>query len=297
VTSAFVRTLVHLRPRSWPIVFAHFAAGAAVTGSAAMSDGHSILARVVAGGLLWAVCLNGGTLAINSAYDRDSGDVGYLNNPPPVPRRLGASAMALMLIGFIGAIFLSIPFAICYGICVVMSVAYSVPPIRLKSVAGADLVINMIGYGGLTFLAGAFAPHIAPTDVAGNLWSSTYLLSASFAFLFGTFYPMTQIYQIPEDRERGDRTLVIMVGVRNSLRLAVVAIALSCLCQVAAAWLRGVMPWGFIAIVGTSLAWGLFTIDWMVRGDNYPAQKGLYRALKLWAVSDIVIASAFWFGT
>ena len=35
---------------------------------------------------LWVVCLNGGTLALNSAFDRDEGDIAYLRRPPPPPR-------------------------------------------------------------------------------------------------------------------------------------------------------------------------------------------------------------------
>lgn len=36
----------------------------------------------------WAVLGNGGTLAINSVFDRDGGDIGYLDDPPPVPAAL-----------------------------------------------------------------------------------------------------------------------------------------------------------------------------------------------------------------
>src|SRR2546427_5129694 len=38
--------------------------------------------------LIWVILLNGGTLAINSVFDRDEGDIGYLNAPPPLPRHL-----------------------------------------------------------------------------------------------------------------------------------------------------------------------------------------------------------------
>ena len=36
------------------------------------------LAPALIGLVLWVVCLNGGTLALNSAFDRDEGDVAYL---------------------------------------------------------------------------------------------------------------------------------------------------------------------------------------------------------------------------
>ena len=49
---------------------------------------------------LWVVCLNGGTLALNSAFDRDEGDIAYLRRPAAAapPSRRG-SASALMALG------------------------------------------------------------------------------------------------------------------------------------------------------------------------------------------------------
>src|SRR2546430_2867318 len=37
---------------------------------------------------IWVICLNGGTLAINSVFDKDEGDIGYLVAPPPIPTYL-----------------------------------------------------------------------------------------------------------------------------------------------------------------------------------------------------------------
>ena len=45
---------------------------------------------------IWVVCLNGGTLAINSVYDQDEGDIGYLNSPPPLPKHLQGFSWVLL---------------------------------------------------------------------------------------------------------------------------------------------------------------------------------------------------------
>ena len=45
-------------------------------------------APALLGLVLWVVCLNGGTLALNSAFDRDEGDIAYLRRPPLPPRHL-----------------------------------------------------------------------------------------------------------------------------------------------------------------------------------------------------------------
>src|SRR5258708_29652492 len=46
--------------------------------------------------LIWVILLNGGTLAINSVFDKDEGDIGYLNAPPPLPRYLLTFSVALL---------------------------------------------------------------------------------------------------------------------------------------------------------------------------------------------------------
>src|SRR4030095_14097256 len=104
--------------------------------------------------LSWVGCLNAGTLAVNSAFDRDEGDIGYLDAPPPPPRHLALASIALMAGGQLLALLLPAGFAIAYAICFVMSLAYSVPPVRLKAVAGADWAINIVGVGVLTPFAG-----------------------------------------------------------------------------------------------------------------------------------------------
>jgi len=291
--------ILHLRPRSWPIVFAHYFCGALVVignkGPAA-----SLAGPVLLGGILWTVFLNGGTLALNSAFDRDEGDIGYLDHPPPPPKGLGLGALVLMGCGGLLAWWL-LPRAYAWAIsvCTVLSVLYSVPPIRLKAVAGADLLINMIGYGALTFAAGALATDLSATfDVA--LARRCWILAASFGMLFGAFYPMTQIYQIPEDAARGDLTLALKLGPARSLMF-------SLLCVVLCFGLQGLAlmdspsgtpsnPWiPVVSIIGNFGIWAGFILDWLRRHEQYPAKRGMYRALWLWAITDLTTALAFGF--
>src|SRR6185295_3079308 len=119
--------LLHLRPAEWPIMAAHTAVGyllAVGLGGAARGER---LAPALAGLGLWVVCLNGGTLALNSAFDRDEGDIAYLRRPPPPPRYLAAFSLGLLVVGQILAFALAEPFPMLYAICFVLSLAYSVP--------------------------------------------------------------------------------------------------------------------------------------------------------------------------
>src|SRR5213078_556271 len=95
---------------------------------------------------------------------------------------------------------------------------YSVPPFRFKAVAGVDWVINMWGFGTLTPFA-AWAATGRPLD-AGHA-----LVLLGFCPLFAGLYPLTQLYQMEEDRRRGDRTLALLLGLRASLGVAIACTA------------------------------------------------------------------------
>lgn len=292
---------LHLRPRSWPIVFAHYVCGALILLIHAPADLlWSSAWRVLLGGVLWTICLNGGTLALNSAFDRDEGDIGYLDNPPPVPKHLAIFAGALLLAGAgLARAAMPSPYAWLMFACVVLSVLYSVPPIRLKAVAGADLIVNMLGYGAATIGAGACATGLLPFLPPQWAWRIG-MIAAGFAALFGAFYPMTQIYQIPEDRARGDQTLAIALGARGSLVFALVLEVLAL-----GLHLGGLTGGGFFdrpsvgavaLVLVQGIAWLVFTLDWLRRADRYPQKQGMYRALWLWALSDIAIVIAYGWG-
>lgn len=252
------------------------------------------LGPAAAGLAAWVVGLNGGTLAINSAFDRDEGDVAYLRSPPPPPAHLFAFGLGLMGAGLVVACLLPRNYLLAYSLCVALSILYSVPPVRLKAVAGADWLINMWGFGTLTPLAGWTATGM-PLTRPGML------VLLAFCPLFAAFYPLTQIYQIEEDRARGDRTLAIRLGVRRSLVVAAVAALLGFVlfaaAGIVAGWSReetGVFRWALLAVAGA--AWASVLVPWLSRhGAWTPArhQRGMYAALGAWAVTDVAAAVAW----
>jgi 1,4-dihydroxy-2-naphthoate octaprenyltransferase len=180
--------------------------------------------------------------------------------------------------------------------CTLLSLLYSVPPVRLKAVAGADLLVNMAGYGALTFGAGALATGAITADVP-HLGRMVAFLSLSFGFLFGAFYPMTQIYQIPEDMARGDRTLVVRLGARRALRLSLAMVVAAMVAQLSSTTpgRLELQAAGFFGVLFWACLWCVFTGDWLRRLDVYPHKKGMYRALKLWGLTDVATVVVFGF--
>lgn len=241
------------------------------------------------GWLAFVALLNGGTLAINSAFDNDEGDIGYLRNPPKPPKYL-FHVSAAMLVASLALGFLLPPvFAWSNAACVLMAVLYSVPPVRLKARAGWDMIINCIGFGLLTPLAGWGLTGLPLT-------TAFTLVAIGFAFLFGSLYPLTQIYQIEEDRSRGDRTLVIKLGEGASLWLALVLALAAHACFITGLLRMGRSPW---MLAFSLVAWLGVLVPWVVRWKSWaPArhEAGMYWALGAWAVTDLSLVLMMWPG-
>lgn len=281
--------LLHLRPAEWPIMAAHTAVGWLLASGWALPN-----QRVWLGFAAWVVCLNGGTLALNSAFDRDDGDIAYLRAPPSPPRGLAVVAVLLMALGLLltwsyGSVWRGL-----YLACMALSVAYSVPPMRLKAVAGVDWLINMVGFGALTAWAG-WALSGRPLDLPHGLviWA--------FCPMFAALYPLTQLYQVDHDRSRGDHTLAVRLGVRTSLRLAVACVTVGFGMLTVAAlqmeWARGgALRWSALAVA--LVAWLVVLLPWHRDGREWASwehQHAMYHALVAWALTDAAVLIA-WLG-
>jgi len=278
--------VLHLRPAEWPIMAGHTALGYLLAvGFRGAGSGERLLPAL--GALaIWVICLNGGTLAINSVFDKDEGDIGYLIAPPRLPRHLLAFSLALLAGGQVLAFALPPAFRVDYAICFALSLLYSVPPFRFKAVAGVDWLINMWGFGTLTPFA-AWAATGRPLD-AGHA-----LILLGFCPLFAGLYPLTQLYQFEEDRRRGDRTLALRLGMRASLGLAIGCTLLAFALFGWAATLLRVRPG---VLVVPLAAWLAVLVPWYRRRDSLAGaahQRGMYRALTAWAVTDVAVLLLF----
>ena len=279
---SWIPYLLHLRPRAWLIVIAHMSVGfiIAIGLDQLLSNWKQWLLAAIS----WGIFGNGGTLAINSAYDKDEGDIGYLENPPPIPPHLAKFSLILLGIGAILSIPLGITYFFAYLLCAILAIIYSVPPMRMKARAGFDVVINCTGYGGLTVFAGWAAAGRSIESPIVNLFFA-------FFFLFLGLYPLTQIYQIEEDLRRGDFTLAIALGKERALQLALLGVSLA-FYFIGYEVFNHYFNFRSLSFLIAVAAWGMLLIPWYRKHTiwkMFQEQKGFYQALTAWAITDIAV--------
>jgi 1,4-dihydroxy-2-naphthoate octaprenyltransferase len=121
----------------------------------------------------------------------------------------------------------------------------------------------------------------------------------AFCPLFAALYPLTQIYQLEEDARRGDRTLALALGTRNSLLSAIAAAILAFALFGIAAGRSDWEPaerWRWLPLILAAGAWGVMLFSWLRRERGMTArdhQRGMYRALVAWALTDAAVVLAW----
>lgn len=210
------------------------------------------------GFLSFHVFLYGGITAFNSCFDRDHGPVGGLKKPPPVPRWLLPFSILVQLFGLGLAMTVGAALAALYLMVVVLSVAYSHPSLRWKSRPLLSLLVVALGQGAVGFSAGwvcsaaSFSSILQLDGVLG--------LATASLFTVGLF-PLTQLYQVVEDRERGDRTFAVTFGINASFRFAITALVAAGVCMVALAARRfgrvdaAVLTVGYAGLLAVIESW------------------------------------------
>ncbi len=276
--------ILHMRPKEWPVVAVHLISGMLCSKFFEYRDALLPI-------LVFVIFLNGGTLALNSSFDKDEGDIAFLNNPPIVPKYLFHFGLLLLSLSLLISIYnanRSIGDKYFFEIimtCVLMSLLYSIPPIRLKSRPGYDLLINSLGFGFFTFLAGF-------VSIGNELNSNILKLSVGFGFLFGALYPLTQIYQNKEDKARGDHTLTLSLGTSRALTVSMG------FTLVAFLW----FIWGTISdikylslLIVNMIIWLFFLYCWKKKSkimESVDHKRFMYLFLCLWPLTDLIIIFA-----
>jgi len=238
----------------WIVAAAPFLIGAFLATREIWPDWRIILGVVVIGPLV-----AGSTLAYN-AYTDARVDIfnprkahlayvrGWLSPAIVLNLARGLAGAGLLL-----SLLLGPQFAVLVALCVLLSVLYSSPRTKLKSVPGGDVLVNMVGLGAIVPLAGWAATGADVRD-----FPAWYLLPIFFAL--GSLYCPTLVPDTEADRLAGVKTLAVSLGTRAVAWLGFALLALSIATNVSCG-LRGYV-----------LSQGLVMRVWPV----YAAQLALY---------------------
>lgn len=169
--------------------------------------------------------LMGGAYVINQITDRETDKINrklFLIADGIIPVKTALTyALILEFVSFLLAIKIDLDFLIIWVISFLLTIAYSVPPIKLKGKPIVDMMANAFGYGLLNFLAGWIS--------VGQLDSSAYLHSIPYIFSVAGVFMSTTIPDIAGDKKAGEITSGVFFGPRLTAILSFFLIFLALL--------------------------------------------------------------------
>ncbi len=200
------------------------------------------------------VLLYGGMNAFNSCWDRDEGPIGALVDPPPVDRTVLAVALLCQGLALVGGFAVGPSFGGMVALALLLSFFYSHGRFRWKERPWLAALTIFVGQGLLGVLWGLVS--------AGGAVGPMQLLGAVGGALITTgFYPLTGVYQITADAERGMRTLAVRLGIDGCFAFAGWGAALGGACIAAVLVMRGEYG-GLVAAGGIVAAAGVGARRW-----------------------------------
>jgi hypothetical protein len=184
---------LHLRPQSFPVAFLAALTGYAL--SPTRAHGWAVGADLGLLFLLYGVLLWGGTNAFNSGQDGDTGPLGMLPDPPPVPPYLSAFGLVVKALAVLGASLVSLRLGALFLAAALASAFYSGRSRsvagwqRGKDIPGLDMAINAGGFGLGSLLVGYC---LTPAPLTPTIW----LYGAGFTLAYWGGMPTSQIFQL-----------------------------------------------------------------------------------------------------
>lgn len=223
------------------------------------------------------VLFYGGSVAFNSYYDQDQGPIGGLWDPPRPTRGLLIFSLAIQALGMLLVLWwINLPLFILSLVMWALSTAYSHPSTRLKARPWASLLTVSLGQG----VGGSAAGWLCGQGDWTSLLSAKAALGILTASLITTgFYPLTQIYQREEDRQRGDITFAVRWGKQSFI--------FSAACLLAAALSGSTFLWHYVgrwdALVlgGGLLGLTLLVLHWRRHFQEAQVRENYQRMMRL----------------
>ena len=197
----------------------------------------------------------------NSYYDRDNGSIGGLEKPPAVDPQLLLISIGLEALGLaLSAVYFDLAATLVLAAYGIASKLYSHPAIRLKAKPFISLFV-------VASFQGAAIYWLVKQTSAQAPWGFQDHLGAAVSSLMVTaVYPLTQIYQHDEDRQRGDLTLSRLLGIRGTFIFSMSSLVVS---LGALLFFSGDLRW--LVFILVQLPVGLRFFRWMRQAWHRPA--------------------------
>ena len=161
--------------------------------------------------------LFGGATEFNSFWDKDEGPIGGIKNPPKMSEWMRWASLGFMIIGALWALLTqSLVFNLFYLFSLLLFWLYSTPLARWKGKPELSLFVIGISTGSNAFWMGLEA-------AGAGISMMNIFTGIGVALVLTSMYPISQYFQIEEDRERGDKTFTIKYGKRGVLRFFISA--------------------------------------------------------------------------
>ncbi len=113
-------------------------------------------------------------------------------------------------------------------LALVLSMFYSMPPLRLVARPFVDLLANAVGYGGVAFVAGYGA--------CNDSLSTAILLATPYICLVGATFLFTTILDVDGDRASGKITTSVVIGIKPSALAACLLTAVGWVVALLTSW-------------------------------------------------------------
>lgn len=172
--------------------------------------------------LIVHLLLFGGATVYNSYWDKDEGPIGGLRHPPPLAPWTHRASIGMQCAGLLLSLNMGLLYVLFFMASMLFFWLYSHPVYRWKGHPFLSLAAIGISTGTNSVIMGYLA--------AGSEWSNLVLIpAAGTALIMLSLYPVSQVYQVDEDKKRGDRTFAVAFGNAGVYRFFLTAFTLGTL--------------------------------------------------------------------
>ena len=221
----------------------------------------------------------------NSYFDKDEESIGGLEKPPSVSQELYYLVLLFDATAIIGAYFVSPLFAAMVFTYTLVSKAYSFDKIRLKRF---PILSNAV----VTVFQGAFTYGMVLIGLGLVIDPHQMIYAAISTFLIAGSYPLTQIYQHKEDKDRGDQTLSLKLGIKGTFIFSSVMFLIGFTAILTSYFIAEKWIDAAVLMICTAPI-GFYFLRWMILSWKDDDHVNFRNTMNMNAISSIALSLAF----